>query len=96
MLKCNLERSARARTSACTAPARQAAPKTALPREEGGRGRVDEGSRRLGRVWLWHNDDAAAAGDALTASGQSEDLAMWRVKVKWKGEGGGSGTHSHI
>lgn len=68
------------------------------PRCQGrrGGGRVDEGSRRLGRVWLWHNDDAAAAGDALTASGQSEDLAMWRVKVKWKGEGGGSGTHSHI
>lgn len=80
MLKCNLERSARARTSACTLPARQAAPKTALPREGG---RVDEGSRGLGRAWLWHNDDAAAAaaGDALTASGQSEDIEMW---VSWR------------
>lgn len=59
-------------------PARQAAPKTALPwpKKGGGRCRVDERSRGLSRAWLWHNDDAAAAGDALTASGQSEDMAM--------------------
>lgn len=83
MLKCNLERSARARTSAYTLPARQAAPKTA---RRGGR-RADEGSRGLGRAWLWHNDDAAAAaaGDALTASGQSEDIAMWGVWARWRG-----------
>lgn len=73
----------RERELAPALPARQAATKTVLPRLKGGgavcRGRVDEGSRGLSRAWLWHNDDAAADGAALTASGQSENIAMWGV-----------------